>query len=352
MGERPLAAPTSPETASASSAPEAPANSAPIASWDARWSESAAAASTPRRDRALAVLVEELARADPARALALAGAETNWRLRADLHDAALRGWAATKPDAAADHALAVAPAERRRAMAAVLAGAAENPAAAVKTALRVCAADPEPAGDYGHAAIAGLVEHGAYVEAVQFGQSVGSVKFPFLLKSAFYEWAQREPADALAAVATVEDPALREQARAEVFNGWARADSRALAEFALQQPAGPTRATALAEALPHWVEKDPEAAADWIERHDSGPEFDDGTAAVAGLQSVIRGHPELAMNLAGNLHDPAKRSHMLRVVFRQWAERDRAAAQRFLDGRAGGDRTLLAAELRDLFPDG
>lgn len=317
-----------------------------------RWADLLAQPSAPQRDRALAALLEELARTDPQHALELVARENNWRLREQLRDATLRGWAATKPDAAADWALAVRPEDRRNAMAAVLAGAAENPTEAVRLALRVCAADPEPAGDYGHAAIAGLVERGSYVEAVQFGQAVGPEKFPFLLRSAFYQWAQRDPADALAALETVDDPGLRQQARAEVFNGWARADSRALAQYALTLSDATDRAAALSEALPHWVEKDPEGATDWIQNHDSGPEFDDGAAALAGTQSLIRGQPSLAMSLATNLHDRTKRAHTMRIVFRQWAERDRGAAQHYLANSAGSDRALLAAELKDLFPDG
>ncbi len=344
--------PTAAEEKSGGTAAVEPAPTDAGLPWSDRWRTATEGVSTPARDRALVALIEQLARTDPQKALALAQAEGNWRLRDLLRNAALRGWASVAPMAAADWALTVRPEERRSAVEALLQGAAANPDAAVKTALHLCQSDPEPAGDYGHYTIAALVDAGAFKEAVQFGNQVGTEKYPFLLKSAFFQWSRNQPNDAMAAVNGISDPVLRAQAYGEAISGWAWSDAKAVAQYALQLPSGSARTDAFAEALPRWVEKDPVAATEWINRQDSGPEFDSGIVAVANHQSMIQGQPSTAMALAGNISDPSVRSHTLRAVFRQWATNDLTAARSFIASTANaGDRALLTDELKDLSPN-
>ncbi len=335
---------------SASAAPIHPVAPLETAAWTDRWDATLALASTPSRTRALSALLEELARTSPAEALALAASPADWRLRDLLRDAALRGWAATAPDAAGDWALAARAEDRRALVGAVLQGAAENPSVAVDLALRLCAADPEPAGDYGHAAIAALVEAGAFAEAARFGAEVGPEKFPFLLKSAYFEWARHDPASALAAAAKIENPVLAGQARSQAITGWSWADAAGLAKHALKLPPGPERSQALAEALPLWLERYPDAAATWIQKNDSGPEFDAGLAALANQRSLLHASPAAALALATDITDPAKRGETLRSVFGQWAVRDPKAARAYLDSTAIADRAALAAIFADVFP--
>jgi len=321
--------------------------------WEDRWRRLSKTAASPARDRELAALLEELARTDPKGALARAAAEGNWRLRDTLRDASLRGWASVAPEAAGNWALALRMEDRRDAVAAVLAGAAKDPEKALLVALNLCKADPEPAGDYGHAAIAALIQAGAFEAAVKFGQEVGTEKYPFLLKSAFYQWSQHQPDKALAAANTIADPALRGQAYAEVVSGWARADAKSLAEYALTLPTGESRKQALAEALPHWVEKDPVTATEWINHFDAGPDFDDGAVAVANLQTLITHQPAKAMEWAGTISDPVKRSETMQAVFGQWAQKDPAAARHFVETTSNPkDRSLLARALEDASPKG
>jgi hypothetical protein len=320
--------------------------------WQDRWRTTLDRVSTPARDRELAALIEELALTDPQKALALAKAEANWRLRDILRNAALRGWASHEPIAAANWALTVRSEERRSAVEAVMQGAAANPAEAVKTALHLCKSDPEPAGDYGHYAIAALIDVGAFREAVQFGNQVGTDKYPFLLKSAFFQWSKNQPTEAIAAVENITDPLLRAQAYGEALSGWAWSDGKAVAEYALKLPPGGTRDDAFAEALPRWVEKDPVAATEWINRLDSGAEFDTGIEAIANLQSLVQGKPSTAMDLAGNITDLERRNHTLRAVFRQWATNDPVAARHYIENNKNtADRTVLADELKDMSPD-
>lgn len=320
--------------------------------WPAQWTQLYAQANTPQRDRQLAALIEELAKTDHTHALSLVSAETNWRLREELRDATLRGWAWSEPDAAGDWALQTRAEDRVQAVSAVLAGASAHPESAVKLALHLCTADPESAGDFGHAAIGALSENGNFEFAAKFGQSAGMEKYPFLLKSAFFQWARNQPASALTAAQRIDNSTTREQVVAETLAGWAWADAKALAEYAHTLPAGSVREKALAEALPQWVERDPDAATAWINKQDAGPEFDAGIETVANLQSIITGHPDTAMALAGSISDPARRSHVMRAVFRQWATNNLDAARAYVSKTDGtADHTLLMDELKDMSPN-
>ena len=126
-----------------------------------------------------------------------------------------------------------------------------------------------------------------------------------------------------------------------------------MADYAIALPPGEARTQALAAALPHWVEKDPIAAGEWIKHNDSGADFDAGVVAVANLQSLVTQQPRMAMELAGNISDGATRSHTMRAVFRQWANQDITAARRFIEGlQNSNDRAVLLDDLKDLLPDG
>jgi hypothetical protein len=320
--------------------------------WSDRWEETTALASTPARTRALSALLEELARTDPQRALSLSQNQPDWRLRDILRDASLRGWASVAPDAAADWALSVRSEDRRAVVGAVLQGAAANPDATVRLALRLCAADTEPAGDYGHAAIAALVDAGAFAQAADFGSAMGADKYAFLFKSAFFQWARQRPTEAFAAAEKITDPQLAAQARAQAITGWSWADAAGLANHALKLPAGPERNQALSEALPLWLERYPEEAAAWIQKNDTGAEFDAGLAALANQQSFLKSSPAAALTLAADISDPTKRTETMRSVFQQWAARDPLAARAYLDRSASAtDRVTLSAVLADVFPD-
>jgi hypothetical protein len=321
-------------------------------SWESRWSGILASENTPARNRQLAALLEELARSNPDRALELARTMDDWRLRDLFRNAAVRGWASVKPQAAADWALTVRTEDRRSVVEALMQGAAAKPAEAVETALRLCEADTSRAGDYGHYTIAALADAGQFQQAVTFGNEVGREKYPFLLKSAFFQWSRNQPTEAIEALDKIQDPVAHSQAESEVISGWSWADAKGLAAYALALPAGGLRTQALDEALPHWIEKDPIAASEWITQNDSGTaEFDAGISAIANLQSLVTEKPTSAMALAGNISDPAKREHTLRAVFRQWATNDPSSARHFIDSTANAaDRAALENELKDMTP--
>jgi hypothetical protein len=315
--------------------------------WRAEWEESVQLSNSPRRIRRLATLLETLARSDPQRALALARAETNWLARDELRDAALRGWGATAPDAAADWAMSHhLMGERMRCVSAVLTGAAEQPERAIAVALRVCAADPTPAGDYGHSLINALVERaGDFGSAARFATAATMVdRQPFLLDSAFYQWAQHEPERAMEELRTLSDKESREAAMKGVLSGWANQDAQRLAQFAQALPEGQERGSVLAVALPQWVGKDPEGALKWMNEVEPHPDFDRGVAALALQPTLLHQKPEVAMELTDTICDSAQRKLIKSNVFYQWAMRDRAAAERYA-------KTVQHPETREMLLD-
>lgn len=315
--------------------------------WEDRWQQTTRQTGSPARARQLATLLEELARTDPKRALELAAMERNWELHSKLRDAALRGWGATAPDSAADWAMALPlPGERMRCVEAVLTGAAERPDDAVRVGLRLCAADRNTAGPYGHALVNALIgKQGAFEAATRFAQSAGMVDMQaVLLESAYRQWADHQPQQALQDLAQIADPKIRHAAYEGVLSGWASSNPAQLAHYAQALPAGEDRSRTFGAALFHWVEKDPVGATEWIGRYDPSPDLDPGVAAVATLPTLVSGQPQLAMDWAGSITDPSLRAMTKKNVFGDWARNDPAAARKFAEALGNPDEreSLLA----------
>jgi hypothetical protein len=322
-----------------------------VEAWEQQWGKLAGQPNSPRRTRDLEALLEQLARTDPQRALALALAEGNWLVRDLLRNAALRGWGATAPEAAAAWATTQPLlGDRMQCVSAVLTGAAERPDDAVRLGLQLCAAEAEPAGAYGHALINALVEkNGSFETAARFAAAATMVdRQSFLLDSAFYQWAQHEPGRALAEFDKIENPQIRDAARKGMIAGWADSDPHKLAEFAQALPRGEDRSRAFEIALPQWVAKEPEAALKWMSQVDPDPDFDKGIASLA-LKSSFHSNPALAMELTDSITDRAARVLTQSNVFYQWAMRDAEAARKYAEASPNREqREMLLEDLATL----
>lgn len=300
--------------------------------WDTRWREKKSRPIYPASIRARAALLEELARTDPKRALELALAESNLLVRDELRAAALRGWAAVAPDAAGEWAMTQPVlGERMRCFEAVLAGAVENPAAAIRIALKACESDPEPARSYGHALVNALIERaGDFKTAVEFAQKASAVEGQsYLVDSAYFQWAQNEPERAFQEVAALTDPEMQEAALKGIIQGCANSDAHALADYAKALPEGEDRSRILAVALPEWMGKDPQAALDWIAQAEPHPDFDFGLGTLATSPAMAQSHPLAALDLTDGMCDSVQRSMAKGNVFLQWARQDFSAAERY-----------------------
>jgi hypothetical protein len=304
---------------------------------------------TPAAERTLAENLEELAHRDPQSAMARALAENNRRLRAILRNAVLRGWAASDPRKAGEWAMALPDHARDEAAEAVLTGAVANPDAAIELARAFATQDSAHAADYGQVLIAALANAGEFKRATDF--VAGNPTSPLRLEqmnSTFSVWAQHQPEQAAAAVNAITDPALREEAFRGMAIGWATADPAALAGFAVNLSPGEQRAQALANALPRWVEEDPVAASAWIAQHDSNADFDMGIIAIANMPQSLAERPEASLRLVESVADVPLRTNTLRTLALKWAERDPAAARRYVESSTGfsvEERTSLLNEI-------
>lgn len=306
-----------------------------LSGWDEKqWQLLRLQSGTRARNAALAAMLEKLAALDPDRAMALAKAEVNLKLRDSLVQAALHGWARLSPANAANWALALTdPSAREAALTSVFAGAlAVDPEAAVRVCSLVCQQDPGGAAGYGSRLIDALSEAGNFAAAAQLaGQGDGATtQRAIWMAEAYSKWAELQPDQAAAAAAAITDPDARNEALHGVVGGWAASDPAGLAQFLSQQPSGGDRGLMLGQALQSWVGQDPAAAANWINDNTAtfGPDLDQGVESVATLNTI---KPDLAVNWAESIDDETLRSTALTDILRNWVQTDFSAAQAYFN---------------------
>lgn len=321
-----------PPSAASGAAVQTPAVSTTSSGWDEQqWRQLLSQPGTVARNAALAALLEKLAAQDPKRAMALAQAQGNLKLRDSLVQAALHGWARMSPTNAANWALALTdPSARETALASVFAGAlAADPDAAARVCHLACQQDPGGAAGYGSRLIDALCDAGDFDAAARFASTGdGLVQQSVWAAEAYSQWAELQPDQAGAAAAAITDPAARDQALHGVVGGWANVDPAGLAQFLSQLPAGGDRGQMLGQALQNWVGADPAVAADWINNNTTalGADLDQGVKAVATLNSIPS---DLAVNWAESIDDETLRSAALADILRNWVQTDFPAAQNY-----------------------
>jgi len=302
--------------------------------WDEQqWQALLAQPGTVARNAALAAMLEKLAAMDPDRAMAMAKAEGNLKLRDSLLQAALHGWARSSPTNAANWALVLTdPSAREAALTSVFAGAqAVDPDAAVRVCQLACQQDPGNAVGYGSRLIDALCAAGNFDAAARLaGQGDGATQRSIWMAEAYSKWAELQPEPAAAAAAAITDADQRNEALHGVVGGWAMADPAGLASFLSQQPSGGDRGLMLGQALQSWVGQDPVAAANWINDHTSefGPDLDQGVESVATLNTI---KPDLAVGWAQSIDDDQLRSTALTDILRNWVLADFSAARNFFE---------------------
>lgn len=318
-----FASPPSSET------PEAQAPGPRVPELGQEWRRFQQELRTPASERAMAAFLRDFAARDPDAALKLALAEGNLLLREKFRGAALQGWAALAPDEAAAWALALPAKERSVAFREVLTALTGQPERAVNLALQASAKDPAQARDYGSALVGVLTEAGAYETAARFALAQPTQQAD-LVGSAYYEWAQHQPAQALAALDQIGDAKAREDAFRGLMLGWSTVGPAEVAAYAADLPPGPERSGALNEALPRWIVSDPDAAAAWLGGFEPNRDFDDGWMALATSPEVLAKQPERAAAWAATILDPELRQSTLIAVIGEWVQRDPAGARRFV----------------------
>lgn len=336
----------------------AKAHSAPATppAWDEnQWADLRAQPGTVARNRTLAALLEQLAAVDPQRALALAQAEVNLKLRDNLAQAVLHGWARTAPLEAANWANALDDASAREAaMSSVFAGAvAGDPAEAVRVGRLMMEQNAGEASGYGTRLIDALTEAGKFTEAAQLAAtSETGVQRSIWLAEAFSKWSELQPLPAAQAANAMTDPQAKMEALHGVVGGWAATDPAGLTQFLVQLPAGDERGQMVGQALANWARVDPVAVANWMNAHtrELGSDLDQGMHSIATIGGI---KPDLAVAWAENITAPELRSTALNDVLRNWVASDPAAARSYFDNTPNllpADRQQISEILAGMNP--
>ncbi len=312
----------------------APSLTPPLTNAHPRWSDTlwqqlCAQPATLARNHQLAALLETLAATDPQRALGLAHAEGNLKLRDTLVQATLRGWASAAPDAAANWALALPDEDARvTALRSVFSGAAAKPDEATRLIQKICQDHPAQAVGGGNALIAALCDAGNFTAAAQLAHSGnGTVPGSIWIAEAYSRWAEFQPEAAAQAAVALTDATARTEALHGIVGGWAAGDPAALTHFLADLPEGGDRGSMIGQALKQWAQTDPLATAQWINDREPSADFDAGIAAVAGLNTV---KPTLALNWAESITDARLRSETIASVLHGWLLEEPAAAKDYL----------------------
>jgi hypothetical protein len=301
-------------------------------------------------------MLKKLAATDPKRAMALAEAEGNLKLREQLKQAALSGWASTAPADASNWALALkTPSERSTAMSTVFASAAAaDPDAAVAVAKYMMQEGIDGFQGYGSSLIDALCNAGNFQAAAQFAAGGDDQTRRGWLGEMYSQWAALQPEEAAKAAMAITDPDVQNGALHGVIGGWAEADPAALTEFLSQTPPSSDRGQMMGQALWNWVKIDPAAAADWINNSDMGADLDQGILAVASRDlSEDDFTPQTAISWAESIQDDTVRSEALRNVLRNWVMMDLPAATSYFNSTTDllpADRQQIADMIADLTP--
>lgn len=187
---------------------------------------------------------------------------------------ALQSWAEKDPMAAAQWALTRQELPADLALAAVFRGAGMQPSVALELHGQLVAAQPSRAHDCGGYLIAGLSRAHAHEAAAAFALGADPHLATGWLTAAYTDWARQEPREAMDAVGRIADPDRQFTAFRAMVAGWSQADPAQLVATASNLSAGPERQFALLTGLRAWVEKDPDAAAEWVARAPSDIDWD------------------------------------------------------------------------------
>ncbi len=299
--------------------------------WDEqKWNDLCAQPHTPAGNARLADMLEKLASQDPDRAMKLAQATGNFKLKDLLVQSALHGWARTSPTNAANWALALTDSnQREQALSSIFDGAvATDPALALQVGKFVLAANPDEAAGYGSRLIDALSEAGDFSAAAQMAAGGDAQTRAGWAGEAYSKWAEMQPDQAAQMAAAITDPDARNEALHGIVGGWAETDPAALVQFVTQLPADTSRDSLMSQSLERWARVDAKSAADWINSQPPGAGLDQGMAAVATTQSLP---PETAAEWAEYVTDPQLRSQTLVTVLRNWITVDATAAQNYFN---------------------
>jgi len=311
------------------------------------WDELSGLSRTPAGEGEMAALIEKMAEQDPQRAIALAAAQTNLRLRAALLRSALKGWGTADPEAAAKWAQSETVMDQAQAINALLQGAVQDPDKAVRVAATLMQNDSSRASEFGGDLISALTETGQFVRAANFAASGPASSREDWMLPAYSRWAEFQPQAAVASAMQIADPGLREAAFNAITAGWSPTDPKGVVDFARTSLPPEQQNAALSSAIGFWADNDPVAAAMWINQNDPGVASDTGAAEIA-LSPQLARKPEVAVTWAESISCPELRSETLQALLAKWAAFDFSSAENYVENSpalAPEDRAAYLSKL-------
>jgi hypothetical protein len=312
-------------------------------SLEDRWSDLSTQPGTPSGENEMAALIEKMAESDPQRAISLAAAQTNLRLRASLLRAALKGWGATDPEAASRWTQTETVMDQAQAIDALLQGAVRNPNDAIDVTSALIQNNPGRASEFGTDLISALNESGQFELAASFAVNGPANCCNDWILPAYSRWAEFQPQAAIASAMQIADPGLRDTALNAIVTGWSPTDPKGMVEFAENNFTAEQQNSAISSALVFWADTDPVAAATWINQKNMGSQADNGIAEIA-LSPKLSQVPEMAANWAESISSSQLRMDTLTSVFKTWMASDPSSAENYLENSSvlsSDDRTQL-----------
>lgn len=321
---------------------------------ETRWAGLSARPGTPAGENEMAALIEKMAEQDPQRAISLAAAQTNLRLRAALLRAALKGWGRTDPQSAVAWTQTETVLDQAQAVNALLQGAVQDPDQAARVTAALIQKNPARAQEYGSDLISAMTEAGQFARAADFATAgTANCRDDWML-AAYSRWAEFQPQAAVAAAMQIADPGLRDTALNAIIVGWSPTDPQGLVEFTQNHLPPGQQNSALMSAIGFWADSDPLAAATWINQNNPGEASDPGAARIA-LSPQLAQEPEVAAGWAEGIANPELRLETLASILKQWTMAAPSAAGNYVEyspALSAEDRSALRAGLKpDLNPE-
>jgi hypothetical protein len=295
------------------------------------------------RDALMAALIGSWAKQDPTGFLAGSGTIASPQMRESGVDAALKALAATDPKAALqwfrDNPGNGSVASQQQRFASIISGfASVDPQGAFETVNSLALNTPADRALKTlalNALTSSLADAGRFTEAVGFlAQLTDNNMRNQALGGLMARWGQDAPQEALAWLATVDDPFIKSTYGPQVAAAWAATDPQAAAAWALKQATDPKNAgdansqNLLASAIRSWARFDMDGTGEYLNALPASPEKD--RAVVTFALSAGQQDPVSAMQWVGTVQDEAVRQRLAMATALQWAQTDQTAFNDFL----------------------
>lgn len=138
-------------------------------------------------------------------------------------------------------------------------------------------------------------------------------------------WAQRDPAAAAAWVDAAQPAWERTRLMDSLGYAWLQSDPATAADWWIQRAPGPDT---LVKIINVWAQEDPNAAGIWLSKQTPGPQSD--TARMTFARQVGDLDPASALRWAETVTDPALRETTIDHIWQTWRARDATEADGFL----------------------